>query len=253
MNTRINPKAYIAPGTGLHSAIGWILLLVIGPIVVLYTLVATFGLALIAWIVLGLLYTVRIKKERARIRGSAVRVDTKQFPDIYNAARNMAESLGMAECPEVYIVEDNQQNAWAIKHGSKKFVVLIDDIVYGAQATGNTKALEFIIGHELAHHALGHTGILRGLVRKYYLPLARLDEFSCDAVANALVGDTKAARDALALLLVGPQLFKQLDLQALDQQASEVVADRYSKKSETRLTHPLLLRRYARVCGLAAT
>ncbi|MCX7721506.1 MAG: hypothetical protein N2379_00385 [Verrucomicrobiae bacterium] len=47
-----------------------------------------------------------------------------------------------------------------------------------------------------------------------------------------------------------PQLFNRLDMAALDQQAREVVADGYSKRAESRLTHPLLLRRYARVCGL---
>jgi len=223
------------------------LLLILGPIIILFTSLASYGVALIAWIVAGVLYSSRIRKAQARLRGSAVRVDAKQFPEIYEAARSMAERLGISECPYVYVLEDNQQNAFAFKHGSKRCVVLIDDIVYGALTTGNAKALHFIIAHELAHHALGHTDFLRSMISSKYLPLSRLDEFSCDAVAHALIGDTAAARDALALLLIGPQLFQCIDKQALDQQAREVMADRYSKKAEARLSHPLLLRRYARI------
>ncbi len=70
--------------------------------------------------------------------------------------------------PELFIVEDNQQNAFAIKHGSKSYVVLIDDTVFGAMATGNAGALHFIIAHELAHHALGHKGALSSPITDYY-------------------------------------------------------------------------------------
>lgn len=247
MNSQIDSKKYVAEGTGFHSFVGWTLLVILGPIIILFTILVTYGVALIVWIVAGLQYSSRNRKARAQLRGSAVRVDAGQFPEIYEATRGMAERLGLAECPDIYVLEDNQQNAFALKHGSKRCVVLIDDIVYGALATGKAKALHFIIAHELAHHALGHTHLLRSIISSKYLTLSRLDEFTCDAVAHALIGDTAAARDALALLLIGPQLFQRIDKQALDQQAREVVADRYSKKSEARLSHPLLLRRYARL------
>jgi len=241
---RIDPKQHVAPGTGFHSSVGWLLL----PVAVLLTALGTYGMALIAWLVAGVLYSYRVKIACARLHGSALIVSEKQFPEVYHAAINMTARLGMADCPEIYIAEDNQQNAFALKHGSKKLIVLIDDVVFGALATGNTNVLHFIVGHELAHHALGHTHMLRSVISSYYHPLSRLDEFSCDTVAHALVGDTAAARDALILLLAGPQLFRRVDRQALDQQVFEVVADKYSKISERGLSHPLLLRRYARLC-----
>ena len=82
------------------------------------------------------------------------------------------------------------------------------------------------------------------MITKSYATLSRLDEFSCDAVAHALVGDAAAAQDALTLLLIGPQLFAKVNRVALEQQAGEVAADKNSKKSERKLSHPLLLRRY---------
>ncbi|MBM3409398.1 MAG: M48 family metallopeptidase [Gammaproteobacteria bacterium] len=247
MQTHIDPKQHVATGTGFHVFVGWSLFLILFPIIILLTIVGTYGLALIAWIIAGVLYSSRTRKARARLRGSAVLVNGAQFPWIHEAARGLAKRLGLAECPDIYVIEDNQQNAFALKHGSKRCVVLTDDIVYGALASGNTRALNFILAHELAHHALGHTHLLRRFISSKYLPLSRLDEFSCDAVAHALIGDTAAARDALILLLVGPQLFQRIDKEALDQQAHSVLADRHSKKSEAGLSHPLLLRRYAQL------
>lgn len=245
--TQIDARQYVAAGTGLHTVIGYAILFIVGPILIAATVVATMGFALLGWLIAGIFYFSRMKKARAALRGSALRVDQTQLPTIHEQTRDLCARLGIAEAPEVYIIEDNQQNAFALKHGAKSYVVLIDDIIHGAMNTGNEKVLTFILSHELAHHALGHTGWLRRIVSTSYKPLARLDEFSCDAVARALTGEAAAAKDALALLLIGPHLFRSIDRAALDQQALEVAADKYSAKAEHTLSHPLLLRRYARV------
>ncbi len=251
MSASVNAKQYVAPGTGLHSFIGWSLLVIFGPLIFVALTAVTYGIFLIALIIAGLTYFTRVKHMKAKLRGSALQVDEYQFPEIHRSALAMSERLGLSECPEIYIVEDNHQNAFAVKKGSKSYIVLIDDIVYGAMATGNSGALDFILGHELAHHALGHTSFFRAMIRSKYTPLSRLDELSCDGVAHALVGDKTAARDALALLLVGPQLFKSVNKEALDRQAREVIEDKYTKKVERNLSHPLLLRRYARLQELS--
>jgi hypothetical protein len=98
----------------------------------------------------------------------------------------------------------------------------------------------------MAHHALGHTGILRSSLSKSFKKLSRLDEFSCDAVANALVADKKVSVRAIALLTVGPQLMSYLNFESLIQQAHKANLDKHSKKAERRLTHPLMLRRLSR-------
>lgn len=247
--TQIDARQYVAPGTGLHTVIGYAILFIVGPILIAATVVATMGFALIGWLIAGIFYFSRLKKARAALRGSALRVDQTQLPAIHEQMRDLSARLGIAEAPEVYIIEDNQQNAFALKHGAKSYVVLIDDMIHGALSTGNEKVLTFILSHELAHHALGHTGWLRRVVSSSYKPLARLDEFSCDAVASALTGEAAAAKDALALLLIGPHLFRSINRAALDQQALEVAADKYSSKAEYTLSHPLLLRRYARLMG----
>jgi Zn-dependent protease with chaperone function len=251
MSASVDAKQYIAPGTGFHTFVGWSLLLIFGPIIFIALTLVSYGIFLIALIIAGLTYFTRVKHMKAKLRGSALQVGEYQFPEIHRSALAMSERLGLSECPEIYIVEDNHQNAFAVKKGSKRYIVLVDDIVFGAMATGNANALDFILGHELAHHALGHTSFFRSMIRSKYLPLSRLDELSCDGVAHALVGDKTAARDALALLLVGPQLFKSVNKEALDRQAREVIEDKYTKKVERKLSHPLLLHRYARLQELS--
>ena len=99
-----------------------------------------------------------------------------------------------------------------------------------------------LVGGDLARDH-GHTGLVRSMMRAVMRPLGRLDEMSADNVAKALVGDSKAAVQGLALLTVGPQLLKHLNMTALEEQAREVASSKLSKKAERNLTHPLLLRR----------
>ncbi len=237
----VDANDYIEPGTGLRVMIAWVVFSFSG---VMLTAVTT-GVALLAFLILFAIYFFRLRVIEASIKGSALRVGPKQFPDIFEMAEEIAESLDI-DMPEIYILESNTQNAFAIKHGGKRFVILVDDVIYGCQMTQNMDSLRFIIAHEMAHHALGHTKLIRSQLRAVYKPLSRLDELSCDAVAAAVVGK-EAAADALTLLLVGPHLYSQVNRPALERQSIQVEENKYTKKAERPSTHPLLLRRLARM------
>ena len=79
--------------------------------------------------------------------------------------------------------------------------------------------LAIILGHELAHHALGHTGYVRSQIGRMLRWLSRLDELSCDRIANELTGDRAVSVRALTVLLIGPQLLPYLNPARLQQQA----------------------------------
>jgi len=81
-------------------------------------------------------------------------------------------------------------------------VLLTDDMIHGCLASGRPQALAFIIGHELAHIALNHNGVFRSWMAQQMKKLGRLDEYSADAVATALVGDKMVAYHGLLLLTV---------------------------------------------------
>ncbi len=248
----IDPRDYIEPGTGFQQTVAYFLFGLSGFITIALIIgltIGTSGFALIgilpAVLASLIFYFYRVNIALAQLRGSALKVGPRQLPEIYDAVAELADAMDMNP-PDVYIVESEQQNAFATKIGAKRNVVLFDRIVFAAQQTNNPDLLRFIIAHELAHHALGHTGLIRSQISMLYKPLSRSDEFSCDAVGAALVGE-KAGQDALTLLLVGVNLLGKINTTSLERQAIAVDEDKYSKKAEKQMSYPLLLRRIARM------
>lgn len=241
----IDPRDYVEPGTGFQKTLGYILFFLTTGIGVIVTSIVTFGIALAIYVILLLFYFYRVRVALAQLRGSALKVGPKQFPEIYEQVAELADAMDM-DPPDVFIVESAQQNAFAIKIGAKKNVVLFDSIVSASQKANKPDVLRFIIAHELAHHALGHTGLIQSQVSMLYKPLSRSNELSCDAVGAALVGE-QAGKEALSLLLIGPNLYEKMNMAALDRQALDVEEDRYTKRAEKQLHYPLLLRRIARM------
>ncbi|HVU27603.1 MAG TPA: M48 family metallopeptidase [Verrucomicrobiae bacterium] len=236
----VDAKAFIQPKTGLAVTLGAVVLVlfILISIVVFYI-----GIA----VLIGLLIDYfRRQKALAHLKGSSIEIGDVQFPEIYVCVQTIVQRLGMKETPAIYLVEGNTINAAAMRLAGRRVVVLIDDIVYACLSSGEPRTLSFIIGHELAHHALGHTGYFRFQLSRMMKWLSRLDEFSCDAVANQIVGDPSISAKALTVLLSGPQMLPYVNTTQLIQQARQVEADKKSKKAEKHLTHPLLLRRLYR-------
>lgn len=234
----VQAKQLVSQGTTFHQIVAFFLFL--GAAIVLT--LSTWGVGPLVILIAGWFMARRI---RVQILGNGVRVGADQFPEIHRCTQDFARRLGMKKVPEVYIVEGSALNAMALKVGKGSYVVLVDDIVHGALMAGETKALSFIIGHELAHHALGHTGSLGLYMSSLWKPLSRCNEMTCDAVAAALVEDREVCARGLGMILVGPQLIRNLSWKALDRQASELLSNRLWKPSERSMTHPHLLRRYA--------
>lgn len=239
----VDPKQCVEGGTGFALFIGhlviWTVFLVLS--------IVTAGIFLVIAMFIPVIELLNRKKAEAALRGSGVAVGPDQFGAIHEAAQVIAQRLGMDRAPDIYIVEDNTLNAAAANVGRRPVVALIDDTVNACLMTGNLQALNFILAHEIAHHALGHTGTVRAYIAMNFKKLSRLDEFSCDRAAARIVPDANAAVNALSILLSGPQLFPYLNRDALIRQAAESEADKHSKKAEKTMTHPLLLRRIHRV------
>ena len=158
----------------------------------------------------------------------------------------ISERLGISP-PDVYIVESNVLNAFAVKHGKKNVILLTDDIVHGTLVSENTGTLAYILAHEIGHVALGHNGFIRSFIRSKYSALSRLDEYSADSVALSLINNKQDAVAGLIILTVGPHLGKYINGASLATQVKEVASNSYSKKSEKSLSHPLLLNRINKI------
>ena len=89
--------------------------------------------------------------------------------------------------------------------------------------------------------------------------LRRSSEVSIQSVSVVILEAQQAGQPAKQQLWQAalrwwrrPALLHRLDRPALDQEAAAAAKDEYSKKAEARLTHPLWLRRFARIQEHAA-
>jgi Zn-dependent protease with chaperone function len=160
---------------------------------------------------------------RAGIRGSAVRLSRRQFPDIYAVKEDFARRLGLRRDPEIYLMSGNGAlNAFAASTFGYDFVVIHSEL-FSNTYEKNKDALAFIIGHELGHLRLGHTRLWYQLSTAYVdrVPLlggflSRAREFSCDR-HGAYVAPQ--GEEGLVLLAAGRYVYKQVDIEELLEQA----------------------------------
>src|SRR5215208_7264185 len=104
---------------------------------------------------------------RAGIRGTAVRLSHRQFPDIYALKEDFARRLNLQREPEIYLMSGNGTlNAFAASTFGYDFVVIHSEL-FSNTYEKNKDALAFIIGHELGHLRLGHTRLWYQLSTAY--------------------------------------------------------------------------------------
>ena len=241
----VDARQYVEPGTG-KAQVSAFFVAVVGS---LFGILVSYGVLLIVLLFSPLFAWYLHRKAAALIHGSGVHVSEDQFPEIHRCFAAFKRRLGIRADVDVYIVEANVMNAMAVRYGKRNVVLLTDDLIHGCLESAQPQALAFVIGHELAHIALGHTGIFRAWMSRHMRRLGRLDEYSADAVATALVGDRSAAVGGLLLLTVGYALVPFVDRTRLLQQAEEVARDKYTVKAERELSHPLPLNRIRHALG----
>jgi Zn-dependent protease with chaperone function len=160
---------------------------------------------------------------RAGIRGSAVKLSHRQFPDIYAVKDDFARRLGLKRDPEIYLMSGNGVlNAFAASTFGYDFVVIHSEL-FSNTYDRNKDALAFIVGHELGHLRLGHTRLWYQLSTAYVdrIPLlagflSRAREFSCDRHGAYLAPQ---GEEGLVLLTAGRYVYKQVDVEELLEQA----------------------------------
>ena len=160
---------------------------------------------------------------RAGTRGSAVRLSSRQFPDIYAVKDDFARRLNLRRDPEIYLMSGNGAlNAFAASTFGYDFVVIHSEL-FSNTYEKNKDALAFIVGHELGHLRLGHTRLWYQLSTAYVdrIPLlggflSRAREFSCDRHGAYLA---PRGEEGLVLLAAGRYVYKDVDVGELLEQA----------------------------------
>jgi Zn-dependent protease with chaperone function len=207
----------------------------IGDTVLTYTVMIVVGYFVLHGIMIG------------RIRGNGVRVSERQFPELMKMAEAHARRLGMADTPEMFVLQSGGMlNAFADRFLGRNFVILYSDVLALATQKGE-KAVSFVVGHELGHVRRRHMTRRALLYPAMIFPFlgsaySRACEYTCDRVGNALEPD--GSIDGLLVLAAGRDLYTQVDAAEYANQRS-TERGFFVKFAEIVSTHPHLTKRVA--------
>lgn len=181
------------------------------------------------------------------LRGGGVRVDADQLPELHARVVRASQKLGLERVPEVYVLQaGGALNAFATKLFSRSYVVLFSDVL---DACSTDEEVEFVVSHELAHHAAGHLKWRLFTLPAMLVPLlgpaySRACEYTCDRAALFAVGALEPSQRALGVLAAGGKAAQRLNLPMFAQQQANA-GEFWPAVAELSSSHPFLSKRVA--------
>lgn len=182
----------------------------------------------------------------AALRGNGVRITKDQLPDLYARIERAASRLQLEKVPEAYLLNDRGFfNAFATRFWGRDFVVLYAELLEACDEEDGS--IDFIIGHELGHLALGHLKFAPLLLPSRAIPLlgpaySRACEYSCDRAGTVAAQRPDAAVRGLLVLAAGGRYAKQINVEAFLEQRLET-GNFWAGVVELGMSHPYLPKR----------
>jgi len=216
----------------------------------LMLIIFTFGIALLFIPFFAGLAWVSHMYLKAVIYAQAIKVSDQQYPEINTIVDEQCAALGLKK-PDVFLLNGSGMiNAFAMRMLSGQFVILYSDLVDLMLEREEMDELKVVIGHELAHHAAGHTNLLKSILispargAAFIGPAySRSCEHTCDRIGAVLGKDITKAKRALASITSGSRaLASHINLAALEQQDKEA-PQFFITFHEFFSTHPRLIER----------
>jgi len=150
------------------------------------------------------------------LKGNAVMITEKQFPEISKILREQSEKLQLSKVPTLYLIQSGGiLNAFATRFFGRNFVVIYSEILELAYTEGKD-AVEYIIGHELGHIARKHLIKRLLIIPSMVIPFlnsaySRACEYTCDNIGKYLAPDGSVK--GILILAAGKELYKHIDIQ----------------------------------------
>lgn len=189
------------------------------------------------------------------LRGNAIRVSERQFPEVLRVARQVCGQLGIADVPPIYIMQSGGVlNAFATRFFGRNYVCLYSEILELAFEHGEAE-VAFVLAHELTHVARKHVWWKALITPATLVPFlgaaySRACEYTCDAYAAYLW--PQGAEGGILVLAAGKRLYREMDVDAFLAQAHEPDGF-WMWLAEHVATHPNLPKRLSFVRYLSAT
>lgn len=168
---------------------------------------------------------------KAQILGDSVKVSNNQYPEIYQKVFDFCQKCEIKSIPETYVYNSNGLlNAFAVKIFMNKYIMLTSTVVDLSIKKNNSKELDFIIGHELGHHAAGHTSIIKSIFIKpaKFVPFlgaaySRACELTADRYGLFLSKDIDSSINSLINLAHGSKVLSpKTNIQSFISQENEI-------------------------------
>lgn len=181
------------------------------------------------------------------IRGNGVRINEKQFPDVYERVVAMSNQMGLKKVPDVFVIQsEGMLNAFATRFWGRNMVVLYSEIFDLGREQGKEE-LDFIIAHELSHVKRRHVWKNILIAPAQFIPFlaqaySRSCEYTCDREAAFIINNVEAAKRALTILSVGKQVYREVNEDAFVEQI-HTESHGAVWMSEVLSTHPNLPKR----------
>ncbi|MEU8816604.1 M48 family metallopeptidase [Actinoplanes sp. NPDC048796] len=191
--------------------------------------------------------------QRASIRGGAVELSPRQYPDLYAIVDEFAAKLALPRRPSIYLANGNGTlNAFAAQATGHDYVVIANELFVNLRHE-NRAGLRFILGHEVGHIKLHHVALWYQLAVAYSerIPilgptLSRLREYSCDRHGAHLCPD---GATGLVLLAGGRYTENTVDIPELVRQGKRLHGF-WVGLAQLPMSHPFTVRRLERLVSL---
>jgi len=230
--------------------------------VIILTSTATFCLSGIFILAMFIISALMIRSHHQSLMQQTLHVNPVNTPQLSALVENCTQKLLPGEI-DVFLAKKDVMNAYTFGLSNPKALVLYSPLV----KVMNAGELQFVIGHEMGHVALGHTwlntiiGGLAGIPAPFGAAVIlyaafrwwnRMCEFSADRAGLLACGDLNRAVSAL-VKLAAPGIRSQQDfdraLAKIDAEDDEVT----NRLAEAFQTHPMLIRRINNLRSYART
>jgi Zn-dependent protease with chaperone function len=182
----------------------------------------------------------------AAIKNRGVKITKDQLPELHARIEKAAERLQLDQVPEAYLLNERGLfNAFATRFLGRDFIVLYAELLEACDESDGS--IDFIIGHELGHLALGHLKFAPVLLPSKAVPLlgqaySRACEYSCDRAGTVVAQRPESAVRGLLVLAAGGRYAKRVNVEQYLEQRQES-AGFFAGVVELGMSHPFLPKR----------